>query len=132
MVSFSWKELSRGLFSFHMIFTYLFFTCWSWWQERWNRVRDMSTWARDVDWAFIRRSESLLDVCWEFFVRSIYFLCPGNWEFTRHQNEGIDVVLVSLLLVLSKFGTFFWCFCCWLLMGYCLLEWCLLPLFQFP
>lgn len=67
----------------------------------------MSTWARDVDWAFIRRSESLLDVCWEFFVRSMYFLYPGNWEFTRHQNEGINVVLVSLLLVLSKFGTFF-------------------------
>ena len=33
---------------------------------------------------------------------------------TRHQNDVIAVVLASLLLILNKFHTLFWCLHCWL------------------
>ena len=30
----------------------------------------------------------------------------------RHQNDANEIVLVSLLLTLNRFHTFFWCFHC--------------------
>ena len=37
----------------------------------------------------------------------------------RHKNNVIDVVLVSLLLTLKKFQTFFMCFYCWIWKSTC-------------
>ena len=44
----------------------------------------------------------------ETFVKPIQ-----SWQ-KRHQNHAIDVRLLSLLLTLNRFQTFFWCFHCWL------------------
>ena len=35
-------------------------------------------WTQDVNWAYIRRSEDILDLFWMSYVRSICVLCPGG------------------------------------------------------
>ena len=38
-------------------------------------------WRQDVNWTYIRRSETALGVFWPSYVRSIYILCPGDTTY---------------------------------------------------
>ena len=37
-----------------------------------------TSWAQDVNWKYIRRSEEAQGVFWTSYVRSIYILCSGG------------------------------------------------------
>ena len=38
----------------------------------------LTPWVQDVNWAYLRRSEDVLDIFWTSDVHSIYVLCPGG------------------------------------------------------
>ena len=87
---------------------------------------------QEINWFFVKNRKRFGPCFWcqsEILVIHLDLLVEGEqWKEhakktcvkpvqssrQRHQNDDRDIILLSLLLTLNRFGKLLWCFHCWL------------------